>query len=69
MVAPNDPEGVVHAKEWLSGRILHGYSETADQPALTALFDLQAARRADSFDKCYRDVEGMLRTLRNRVHA
>ena len=34
MVAPDDPEGIVHAKEWLSGRILHGYSETAG-PAST----------------------------------
>lgn len=59
---PSDPEGIRGAKEWLSQRMdpLAPYSETVDQPALTALFDLQAARAADSFDKCYREVTALL---------
>ena len=32
------------------------YSETIDQPALTAMFDLNQARAAKSFDKCYREL-------------
>jgi hypothetical protein len=39
------------------------YREVLDQPALTALFDLSAARRADSFDKCFREVERLLSEL------
>ena len=39
------------------------YSETYDQPALTALFDLEQARQADSFDKCYRDIVRLLNEL------
>lgn len=59
------PEGIRGAKEWLSARMprTQPYSETTDQPALTALFDMKRARRADSFDKCYREIEGMLRIL------
>ena len=33
-----------------------GYSVTLDQLALTGLFDLREARRADSFDKLFREV-------------
>ncbi len=33
-----------------------GYSVTLDQLALTGLFDLHEARRADSFDKLFREV-------------
>jgi hypothetical protein len=36
------------------------YVETLDQPALTASFDLQQARRAGSFDKFFRDVSAVL---------
>jgi hypothetical protein len=44
------------AKEWFQDRMVAGsrYSETVDQPALTALFDLQTARRSPSFDRFYR---------------
>ncbi|MBK8869633.1 MAG: DUF4276 family protein [Elusimicrobia bacterium] len=64
---PADPESIRDAKKWLSMHMPHGrsYSETADQPALTCLFDMQAARRADSFDKCYREIRKMLERLRN----
>jgi len=52
--AVSDAKGFVkHNMEW--GR---GYSETVDQPALTASFDMQLARRRSaSFDKCWREVE------------
>jgi hypothetical protein len=63
--APHDPESIRGAKEWLSRRMGSGraYSETEDQPAFAAMFDLNAARRADSFDKCFRDIERILRQL------
>jgi hypothetical protein len=54
--APPAPEGVRDAKGWLHHRMPDGYSETLDQPALTSTFDLSAARRADSFDKLFREV-------------
>ena len=40
------------------------YRETVDQPGLTARFDLNQARQADSFDKCYRDIVYLLNELR-----
>ena len=63
---PADPEGIRGAKEWLSDRMPTGrsYAETTDQPAFTADFDMDAARRADSFDKCYREIRSMLEQLR-----
>jgi len=50
---PPNPEDIRGAKEWLSDRMVsaHSYSETLDQPALTAVFDLNEARKARSFDK------------------
>ena len=54
---PNNPEGIGGAKEWLSQR-------TADQPGFTNCFDLDQARQADSFDKCYRDIVRLLDELR-----
>lgn len=39
------------------------YSETLDQPAFAARFDLEMARRADSFDKFYRDIVQLLTEL------
>lgn len=63
---PNDPESVRDAKGWLDRRMENNesYSETTDQPALAALFDVEEARRADSFDKCYRDLIRLLNELR-----
>lgn len=63
---PNDPESVRDAKGWLDRRMENNesYSETTDQPALAALFDIEEARRADSFDKCYRDLVRLLNELR-----
>jgi len=61
--APDDPESVRDGKGWISARMPPGrsYRETLDQPALTAIFDLTAARRAPSFDKLWRDVSSLLR--------
>ena len=63
---PNDPEAVRDAKGWLDRQMENNesYSETTDQPALAALFDIEQARRADSFDKCYRDIVRLLDELR-----
>ncbi len=37
------------------------YSPSTDQPGLTAVFDMDAARKtARSFDKLYREVEALL---------
>ncbi len=62
---PSDPEGIQGAKDWLGKQMgkSRRYSETLDQPALTARFDLQMARSADSFDKCFREVSRLLLTL------
>ncbi len=62
---PNDPEAIRGAKEWLRQGLESGetYRETLDQPALTARFDLDQARRAASFDKCYRDIVRLLDEL------
>jgi len=56
LAPPDHPEDIRDAKKWLSQHRVDGYSETVDQPALTALFDLTAARRSDSFDKLFREV-------------
>ncbi len=62
---PAEPEGIRSAKEWLSDKMPPGrsYAETTDQPAFTAIFDMNLARRADSFDKCYRTIESLLKQL------
>ena len=39
------------------------YSETADQPGLVALMDLDAARSADSFDKLWRVLQELRTAL------
>lgn len=65
LMPPANPENIRGAKEWLIRKMQpRVYSETEDQAAFTALFDLAIARRADSFDKCYRDIERILRVLR-----
>ena len=58
--AVDAPEGNRGAKEQLGVRMGRRYSETLDQPAFTARFDLEAARRAPSFDKCYREIMRLL---------
>ncbi len=39
------------------------YVETIDQPALAATFDLEMARRADSFDKYYGEIIRLVKEL------
>ena len=50
------------AKEWLADRMTgdRHYVETLDQAALAAVFDLAATRRADSFDKCWRETNRLI---------
>lgn len=60
---PRQPETVQDAKSWLSKQMAKGrsYSPSADQPALTASFDMDVARQnARSFDKLYREVKSLL---------
>ena len=38
------------------------YRETLHQPALTAIFDPDAARAAPSFDKLWRDVTALFQS-------
>ena len=68
---PDNPEGIRGAKEWLSHQMERSrtYSETQDQPALAALFDIEQARQADSFDKCHRDIMRLLDELRDRTEV
>jgi hypothetical protein len=68
--SPAYPEDIRGAKEWLSDKMAPGqsYAETTDQPAFAAMFDMGMARRADSFDKCYREIEDMLIQLRHPVN-
>jgi hypothetical protein len=59
-VAPPKPEEVRGAKE----RLGQSYSETRDQPGLTATFDFESARKnSPSFDKCYREVVRLITEL------
>jgi hypothetical protein len=59
LVAPADPKSIRDAKGWLQQAMPPGrrYSETIDQPSLASKFDLNAARRAPSFDKMCREIE------------
>ena len=58
-------------KEWLSHQMENNrtYSATTDQPAFAALFDIEQARQADSFDKCYRDIVRLLEELQKASAA
>ena len=68
---PSDPEAIRGAKEWLYNRMQSGktYRSKRDQPALTARLNLEQARNADSFDKCYRDIVRLLGELRDRTEV
>lgn len=59
---PADPEMVRDAKGLLSANMPQGvsYKPAQDQAALSAVFDLNAARSAPSFDKFWRDVSALL---------
>jgi hypothetical protein len=58
---PNDPETARMGKGWIEKRFKGvRYSETIDQPKLTARMDLQMCRdRPPSFDKLCRDLEAL----------
>ena len=66
---PSEPESIRGAKEWLSARMPSGqpYRPTLHQPALTAIFDLDSARMAPSFDKLWRDVDSLLASVRRQA--
>jgi len=59
----SNPESVHGCKEWLETWMpsTSRYSETVDQPALSAVFDISLARKAASFDKFCREVEEICR--------
>ena len=57
---PPVPEAIRDAKGWLAERMPRGYSPTADQPALTGVFDLELARAAPSFAKLIRELTRLL---------
>jgi hypothetical protein len=66
LAPPADPEAVRDAKGWLRSHMPRNrkYSETADQAALTELFDLDLAQsRSASFATCYQEIERLLRAL------
>jgi hypothetical protein len=57
-------EGVQGAKEWLREHMPPNrrYSETVDQPALAAIFDMKRAREGSrSFRKFWQEIERILR--------
>jgi hypothetical protein len=67
-----DARGAIRdAKGWIRDRMPQGrkYRETLDQPALAAVFDLNAARSSDSFDKYYREVVRLIELSRDRGAA
>lgn len=62
LAAPAVPESISGAKEWLASKMegTRNYSPTVDQSALTSIFSLELAARADSFDKCLREIKRLL---------
>jgi hypothetical protein len=65
LAPPRNPEKIRGAKGWLRERMRgRVYSETIDQPALAAIFDLNQARVARSFDKCYRELQVLIDRFR-----
>jgi hypothetical protein len=69
LTAPTVPESIRGAKEWLSDRMTEGirYRETLDQPALASVFDLTAAIKAASFDKCFREITALIDAVRQQA--
>ena len=62
---PAAPEAIRDAKGWLSKHAKKGspYKPTVDQAALTAVFNLQAARKAAFFAKLYKEIARLLAEL------
>jgi len=67
LIPPDHPEDVANAKTCLTDRMAEGrsYSETLDQPALTASLDLHAACNSPSFRKLCRDLHSLLWAARS----
>ncbi|MEW6747915.1 MAG: DUF4276 family protein [Planctomycetota bacterium] len=62
--APENPEEIRGAKEWLGRLRGYPYRETIDQPAFAASFDMTlAALRSASFARFRREVEALLRGI------
>lgn len=63
--APQDPESIRGAKEWLTQQMEDGrsYSPTLDQPTLTREFSMEMALQTNSFSKCHRDLSRILIAL------
>lgn len=59
---PDDAEAIRDAKGWLTATMPPGqsYRETIHQASFSAIFDLDAARSAASFDKFWRDVSSLI---------
>ncbi|MCG9129175.1 DUF4276 family protein [Candidatus Poribacteria bacterium] len=66
--SPDNPEGIRNAKGWLSQQMEGNrkYRETLDQAAFSASFNLEQARHADSFDKCYQEIVRLLEELQKQ---
>lgn len=63
LTAPPDPEEIRDAKGWLSKQMASNlrYGPTQDQAALSAVFDLEAAKlRSRSFRKLWKVIETIL---------
>ena len=64
--APRNPENIRGAKEHLTQNMARGrrYLAVDDQATFAEKFDLHEARRwCPSFDKCFREVERLLRAI------
>lgn len=66
VTSPKNPEDIRGAKEFLTNAMVGQghYIETADQPALAAVFDIDQARRScRSFRKFCKDLRGIMNQL------
>ena len=62
LAAPAEPDAVRNAKGWISHGVAGGrYHEVSDQPALTAVFDIEmACQRSRSFQRLVKVMEAAL---------
>jgi hypothetical protein len=65
VAVPDEPEKQRHGKGWIERHFKGAkYSETQDQPTMTAKMDLAVCQaRSPSFDKLCRELERRLKTL------
>lgn len=66
---PANFQTIRDAKGWLTNQMPPGraYKEILDQPALTAIFDMEAAKESRSFEKFHREVCRIARLLMTGV--